>query len=108
MGGATELETRMTLATSQATPLPKPRKRLFNREYLAFYLFASPWLIGLVCLTIGPMVASLILSFADYPVITPAKFVGLSNYVTMFSKDKLVWQSIKVTLIYSIGALPLI
>jgi multiple sugar transport system permease protein len=98
----------MTLAASQSTPLPKPRRRLLNREYLAFYLFASPWLIGLLLLTIGPMVASLVLSFADYPVITPAKFVGLSNYITMLTKDKLVWQSIKVTLLYSLGALPLI
>ena len=98
--------------SSQTLPsLSTNRKRsgrITRSETLAFYLFASPWLIGLVCLTIGPMIASLVLSFADYPVITPAKWVGLANYVKLFTDDKLVWQSLKVTLLYSLGSLPLI
>jgi multiple sugar transport system permease protein len=77
-----------------------------RQEYLAFYLFASPWLIGLVFFTIGPMIASLIFSFMDYPIITAPKWIGLGNYVEMFSDDKLVWQSLKVTLLYSLGAIP--
>lgn len=93
---------------SVPTPLPRRRTRLIRGETIAFYLFASPWLIGLLCLTIGPMIASLVLSFADYPVITPAKWVGLVNYTKLFTDDKLVWQSLKVTLLYSAGALPLI
>jgi len=88
--------------------MTKRRPRLLNGESLAFYLFASPWLFGLIFLTLGPMIASLVLSFANYPVITPAKFIGLANYVTMFTKDKLVWQSVKVTLLYSVAALPII
>lgn len=87
-------------------------KRRYNRllwqEYLAFYLFASPWLVGLLCLTIGPMIASFVLSFADYPVITPAKWIGVGNYVKLFTGDKLVWQALKVTLLYSLGAVPII
>ncbi len=82
--------------------------RLLKQEYLAFYLFASPWLLGLIFLTIGPMIASLVLSFSDYPVITPAKWVGFANYVKLFSDDALVWKALKVTLTYSAGAVPLI
>jgi len=77
------------------------------REYIAFYLFASPWLLGLLLFTIGPTLASFILSFTDYPVIVPPKWAGLANYVTMFTDDELVWQSLKVTLFYSLGAIPL-
>lgn len=84
------------------------RNRLLWQEYLAFYLFASPWLLGLLCLTIGPMIASLVLSFAEYPVITPAKWVGFRNYIKLFTDDKLVWQALKVTFLYSLGAVPLI
>jgi multiple sugar transport system permease protein len=98
----------VTIAASHPHASSKRHSRLLTREYLAFYLFASPWLLGLLFLTLGPMVASLVLSFADYPVITPAKFVGLANYVTMFTGDKLVWQALKVTLLYSLGAVPTI
>jgi len=87
---------------------PRRHHRFARNEALAFYLFASPWLIGLLGLTIGPMIASLVLSFADYPVITPAKWIGFANYLKLFTDDKLVWQSLRVTFLYSIGALPLI
>ena len=99
------------LSASTLSPTSNPKRR-FNRllwqEYMAFYLFASPWLLGLLCLTIGPMIASVVLSFADYPVITPAKWIGFANYVKLFTDDKLVWQALKVTFLYSLGAVPLI
>ena len=81
--------------------------RLLRQEAIAFYLFASPWLLGLLVLTIGPMIASLLLSFADYPVITPPKWIGLANYTKLFGDDDLVWQALRVTLRYSLLAIPL-
>ncbi len=97
----------MSTATLTAGTKPRRRNRLLMQEYIAFYLFASPWLIGLVVFTIGPMIASLLLSFADYAVIVPPKWIGLQNYVEMLTDDKLVWQALKVTLTYSLGAIPL-
>lgn len=96
----------MPVATSTAKS-PRKGSRLLRQEYIAFYLFASPWLFGLLVFTLGPMIVSFLLSFADYPVITPPKWVGLDNYVEMFTGDKLVWQSLRVTLLYSLGAIPL-
>lgn len=98
----------MSVTSLPASSVKRRSNRLLRQEYIAFYLFASPWLLGLVCLTIGPMIASLVLSFADYPVITAAKWVGLANYNKLFTDDKLVWQALKVTLTYSAGAVPLI
>ncbi len=86
---------------------PRRHNRLLMREYLAFYLFASPWLLGLLFLTVGPMIASLYLSFTDYAVIVAPKWVGFDNYVRMFTDDELVWQSLRVTLLYSLGSVPL-
>ena len=83
------------------------RSKLLIREYIAFYLFASPWIIGLLVFTIGPMVASLYLSFTDYAVIDSPKWVGVDNYVHMFTDDPLVWQALRVTGMYSLGAIPL-
>src|SRR3954451_2080845 len=102
-----KVEVCVAIAASQTQSIPKRRARFLTGENLAFYLFASPWLLGLIFFTLGPMIASFVLSFASYPVITPAKFIGFTNFINMW-KDKLVWQSVKVTLLYSVAALPLI
>jgi ABC-type sugar transport system permease subunit len=57
------------------------RLSLARREAIAFYVFLTPWAIGYLLWTFGPMVASLILSFTRYDVITPPTFIGLKNYV---------------------------
>jgi multiple sugar transport system permease protein len=99
---------------AQSTALPRhpspPRRgagRLLRQEYIAFYLFASPWLLGLLIFTIGPMIASLILSLTDYPIIVAPRWIGLQNYVNLATNDDLVWQALRVTLSYSLGAIPL-
>lgn len=96
----------MSVATMSTPSTSRRGNRLLRREYLAFYLFASPWLIGLLCFTLGPMIASFLLSFADYPLIVAPKWIGLGNYVKLFTNDKLVWQALRVTLLYSLGAIP--
>jgi multiple sugar transport system permease protein len=78
-----------------------------RREMIAFYLFASPWLIGLIVLEIGPIVASAVISFTDYPVIVAPKWIGLANYQRMLFDDDLVGQALKVTVLYCLGAIPL-
>ena len=57
--------------------------RLERGEALWAYAFVSPWLIGFLLLTLGPMLASLLFSFAQYDVLNPARFVGLRNYAEM-------------------------
>jgi multiple sugar transport system permease protein len=51
-------------------------------------------------------VASLILSLTDFSVIRPPEWTGLENYRKL-AQDPLVWQSLKVTLIYASAVLPL-
>lgn len=71
------------------------------------YLFISPWIVGFILFTAGPVVASLGLSFFSWSLIRPPRFVGLENYITMFTNDPLFWQSLRVTLIYVAVAVPL-
>ncbi len=80
---------------------------LSRREAMWAYLLISPWLIGFVWLTAGPMIASAVLSFTEYDVINPPRFVGLGNWIYMFTADPLFWHSLKVTLTYAIVAIPL-
>jgi len=47
------------------------------------------------------MIVSFFLAFTRYNVISPAQWVGLSNYSKIFTSDPLFWQSLKVTLVYA-------
>ncbi len=79
----------------------RPLGGLARREALSFYLLISPWLVGLLLFVVGPMVASLVISFTRWDLLSPATFIGLRNYEKMFTRDPLFWQSLKVTAIYT-------
>ena len=69
------------------------------------YICILPWIIGFVGFTAGPIVFSLWVSFNEYDVLSPPKFTGIDNYIDMVN-DELFWQSLKVTTIYVLGAVP--
>jgi pectin-derived oligosaccharide transport system permease protein len=97
-----------TVASGRAkTPEEKRlRKKEASRDNKAGYLFLLPWLIGLVVITLGPMLASLYLSFTNYSLIQAPKWVGLANYARMFTDERL-HNSLKVTFIYVFVSTPL-
>ncbi len=72
-----------------------------RREAFTAYALISPWLVGFLVLTAGPMLVSLVLSFTDYNVVSPIVWRGTSNYATAFARDPLFWQSLKVTFVYA-------
>jgi len=82
------------------------QKREAGRDNKVGYLFLLPWLIGLIVITIGPMIASLYLSFTNYSLIQAPKWIGLDNYTRMFTDDRLL-NSLKVTFIYVFVSTPL-
>ncbi|MFD3444444.1 carbohydrate ABC transporter permease [Microbacteriaceae bacterium 4G12] len=86
---------------------PTRRGRPKPREESAAWVFLSPWVIGATLLTIGPMIASLILSFTDYDLFTEPEFIGFENYERMFTEDPRFWKSVGVTLTYVLVAVPL-
>ncbi|WP_132280098.1 carbohydrate ABC transporter permease [Neorhizobium sp. BT27B] len=73
----------------------------------AGYLFLSPWLIGFFCLTLGPALASLYLSFTRFDLLNAPEFIGAQNYVRMVTADPKFMASMKVTLIYVALSVPL-
>ena len=76
------------------------------REAVEGYLFVLPLLIGLIGLTLWPVIRSFMISFSEYNIVSPPKFVGFKNYTELF-QDPLFWQSLKVTTIYSVISVPL-
>jgi multiple sugar transport system permease protein len=95
----------MTVAVRTALPVATPRRR--RRDSAAAYAFLAPWLIGLVAITIGPMIASLYLAFTKYDLLTPARWVGLQNFRDMFD-DPRFRTSAEVTTKYVLITVPLV
>ena len=78
-----------------------------RREAILGWVMASPWLLGFLGFTLGPMIASLGLSLYDWDLISPALFVGWGNYHEFFVDDPLSLHSLRITLFYSLMAIPL-
>ncbi|MGH3741943.1 MAG: carbohydrate ABC transporter permease [Micromonosporaceae bacterium] len=82
-------------------------RRRRRRDPLWGYVFLLPWLLGFVGFTLGPMAASLWLSFTSFDLFTSPEWIGLQNYVRMFTEDPQFIQSLKVTSIYVVLGVPL-
>ncbi|GGE26140.1 sugar ABC transporter permease [Pullulanibacillus camelliae] len=84
----------------------KLRKRVAPKYDKAAALFLLPWLIGLVGLTIGPMIASFYLSFTHFNLLQDPKWAGLSNYKQILTADEYFTTSLRVTAIYVVSSVP--
>lgn len=87
----------------------RPRRRRTDaerKEERAAWTFLFPWFIGLILITLGPMVASLVLSFTDYNLLRDPQWVGLENYQRMFD-DARLHKSLGVTFTYVLIGVPL-
>lgn len=84
----------------------RPLSAVARREAVEGYLFISPWLLGLVIFTLGPILASFYFSLTDFEVVRSPIFVGWQNYDRLVN-DRLFWQALRVTSIYVFTAVPL-
>jgi multiple sugar transport system permease protein len=91
--------------STQSAPAPRKSKRS-GADARAGYTFLFPWLLGFIVLTLGPMVSSLYLSFTNYNLFDPPKWIGLDNYATMFQDERFL-QSVGVTVGYVVFGTPL-
>jgi multiple sugar transport system permease protein len=78
---------------------------LARKEAIAFYLCILPWLIGFFVFLAWPMIRSMYLAFTNYRVLNEPRFTGLEN-VERLINDELFWQSLRVTVIYVLGSVP--
>ena len=70
-------------------------------------LMISPWLVGVIGFTLIPLLLAFGMSLTNYSFLSKFKFIGFQNYITMFTKDPLIWKSLGITFIYAILAVPL-
>lgn len=80
---------------------------LVRREAVEGYISLTPWIIGFLVFTVIPLGASVYLSFTQWDIIQAPKWIGLDNYVRMFTADPMFWQALKVTGLFVLISLPL-
>ena len=68
-----------------------------GEEAAAGFVFIAPWLFGFLALTAGPILASIFLSFCDYDVLHPARWVGLNNYTELLGRDSYYLQDVALS-----------
>jgi multiple sugar transport system permease protein len=83
------------------------RFSLAKREMVCGYAFISPWLIGLLAFTAGPLLAVLYFSFTDYPILSAPAWIGLENYRRIFTDDDKFVRSVVNTTLYVLIRVPL-
>lgn len=66
-------------------------------EAVAGYLFASPVILGLLIWVIAPMIGVILISLTDWNVLTTPHWVGIRNYIKLFTADLYFWNTLKVT-----------
>lgn len=76
-----------------------------KRDYQAF-VYILPWIIGLFVLQLYPFITSFFYSFTNYTIGAKAEWLGFDNYIKLFTVDNEFWNSLKVTIIYTLYTVP--
>jgi multiple sugar transport system permease protein len=85
-------------------PIPKPRRRPFSqhRDLLLGLFFVSPWLLGFLFWVVYPLGASIYYSLTRYDLLRPPVFIGLTNYIKIFTDDPL-FKTVTYNTFYYVG-----
>jgi len=95
-------------AKARAVGRARPWLRSAEARHQAWgYLFLAPMFLLLVVFKFIPMLQAFYLSLTSYDLLSPPRFVGLRNYVTLL-EDPLFHQSVGVTAYYVFGTCILI
>jgi len=78
-----------------------------RREERELYLFIGPWLIGLVLFYAGPILASVLMSLTEWPMLSSPRWVGFANYAEILGRDALFGKALFNTVYYVVFSVPL-
>ena len=77
------------------------------KNRLPVYLMLFPFLSLFILFVILPIISSVVLSFFNFDMISPLKFIGFGNYERMFLDDEIFSIVLKNTVIFAIITGPL-
>src|SRR5947209_13373188 len=70
------------------------------RDIVGAYLFLTPNMLGFLVFILFPLIASFVISFFDWSLLTPPTFLGLGNYVRLLAQDPVFHRILIITLYY--------
>lgn len=82
------------------------KKRSVSKRNNVAYLYILPWVIGILVFQFYPFIISFYYSLCDYNPLREPVFIGLENYVRLFTKDAEFFKSLKATLLYTVYTVP--
>ncbi|WP_313560014.1 carbohydrate ABC transporter permease [Ruminiclostridium cellobioparum] len=82
------------------------KKGIGLKDDIRAFFYLSPWIIGFAVFQLYPLIASLFYSFTNLDLMNVPKFIGIKNYVDMFTKDPDFIISLKATIKYVLFAVP--
>jgi multiple sugar transport system permease protein len=77
-----------------------------NEQKISYLFIALPAIVFFI-FQLAPVFISFFWSFTQYDVVHSPKFVGLENYKNILFNDPLFWTSIRNTVIYVLGVVPI-
>ena len=101
------------MATVSQDKTTRPRKKVRSlsqhrrREAMWGILFVLPAVLGFLLWQLGPILGSLYIALTDWGIAGQPDWVGLQNFQTIFTEDRLFRKSLGVTFYYSLASVPL-
>ena len=95
------MTTVLETAGTVSRPAARGRNRLDAREGRTAFYFLLPSLIGVILFLVVPIIASVVLSFTNWKLLGKPEFVGLANYIRLFTADPQFWPVLRNTLFFT-------
>ncbi len=94
--------------TEQFAPERQPGiRRTRRRAALHGWLFVGPLILGILAFQALPVGVSIFASFTNWDGITTPNFLGLGNYLRLFTADPQFWVTLRNTVVFTVGVIPL-
>lgn len=97
------MKTSLNATPPKSGILKRIVKSVNKNDNIPAYILIAPMLLGFLLFTIYPIFYVLRWSFFDYDGFRNAKFIGLDNFIRLFTRDKSFWASVSNTFIITIG-----
>lgn len=85
------------LQTARRTGAAAIARKLFHKDGTWAFLLLLPNILGFLAFTLIPVIASFLLSFTSWDMLTPIQWVGLENYSNLLKDEtfiKVFWNTI--------------
>lgn len=93
----------VNLTTDIKRSRKKQRNTLEMKKHAQIYLMLAPNLILFLVMSVYPVIWALKYMFYEYDGISAPKFIGLDNFIRIFTRDPNFWHTVKNTLVYASG-----